>query len=137
MSINACATWCLNASDVASVRQAVQFFSLIIPIFSPVLWFFFFFFFFLLLLNHRAGLCYSKTIFNLDYKTATRYDGCNNILSPLNIKADNNYYPILADAGSFSAKHVLLLTALGNQTSWILDITIKMSLSILGLWLVK
>lgn len=90
-----------------------------------------FFFFFKLLLNHRAGLCYSKTMFKLDYKTVTRYDGYNNILSSLNIKADNNYYPILAYAIFFSAKHVLLLTALGNQTCWILDITIKMSLNIL------
>lgn len=94
--------------------------------------------FFLLLLNHRAGLCYSKTMFKLDYKTAIRYDGYNNILSSLNIKADDNYYPVLAYAISFSAKHVLLLTALGNQTCWILNITIKMSLNILWLdWLSK
>lgn len=66
-------------------------------------------------------------MFKLDYKTATRYDGYNNNLSPLNIKADGNYHPILAYAASFSAKHVLLLAALGNQTCWILDIIIKMS----------
>lgn len=65
-------------------------------------------FFFFLPLNHRAGLSVPKTMFKLDYKTATRYDGCNNILSRLNIKADDNYHPLLAYTVSFSAKHVFV-----------------------------
>lgn len=60
-------------------------------------------------------------MFKLDYKTATRYEGCDNILSPLDIKADDNYHPILICTVSFSAKHILLLAALGNQICWILD----------------
>lgn len=63
-------------------------------------------YFFFLSLNHRAGLCYPKTMFKLDYKTASRYDGSNNILSPFNIKADDNYHPILTYTVSFSAKCV-------------------------------
>lgn len=66
------------------------------------------FFFFFLPLNHRAGLSVPKTMFKLDYKTATGYDGCNNILSRLNIKADDNYHPLLAYTVSFSAKHVFV-----------------------------
>lgn len=64
-------------------------------------------------------------MFKLDYKTDTRYDGCNNILSPLDIKADDNYHPIFICTVSFSAKYVLLLAGLGNQICWILDM-IKM-----------
>lgn len=93
-------------------------------------------------LNHRAGLCYPKIMFKLDYKTATRYDGCNNILSPLNTKADDNYHPILAFAVSFSAKHVfycLLLYETKHIGFWTSSSKCYFGIvfNIYALWLVK
>lgn len=53
--------------------------------------------------------------------------GCNNILSMLNIKADDNYHPSWVYTVSFSAKHVCCLVISETECIEFLDrVRIKM-----------